>query len=146
MVKAMNDKKVNDVEQARNALIGYANEGLKTLDTLKPFEGDPSLANACREALRFYQRTATTEVPKLTDFFLKEEDFDKMKKAFEAKSSSDRTQSDVDAYNKAVKDINQAVGVFNQTNSRINNQRNQVLGDWESADKHFADDHMPHYR
>jgi len=42
MVKAMNDKKVNDAEQARSALLSYANDGLKGLDTLKPFEGDPS--------------------------------------------------------------------------------------------------------
>src|SRR6202040_4307003 len=42
MVQAMNNKKVNDVEQSRSALLQYATEGLKVLDTLKPFEGDPS--------------------------------------------------------------------------------------------------------
>src|ERR1700722_503461 len=43
MVKAMNDKKLNDMEQSRNALSGYAAEGLKGLDTVKPFEGDGAL-------------------------------------------------------------------------------------------------------
>ncbi len=81
MVKAMNDKKVNDVErQSRSAcLLSYANEGLQALDTIKPFEGDPSLTNACKAALKFYKRTAESDIPKLTDFYLKEEDFEKLK-------------------------------------------------------------------
>jgi hypothetical protein len=146
MTKAMNDKKVNDVEQARSALISYANEGLQSLDTLKPFEGDPSLANACKAALKFYKRAAENDMPKLTDFYLKEEDFEKLKKSFNGKTPSGRTQADVDAYNKAVKDINQAVGAFNQTNNRLNNDRNQVVKDWENEDKRYADEHMPHYK
>lgn len=146
MVKAMNDKKVNDVEQSRSALLSYANEGLKALDTLKPFEGDPSLANACKAALKFYKRTAENDMPKLTDFYLKEEDFEKLKKSFNDKPASSRTQADVDAFNKAVKDINQSVGAFNQLNTRINNDRNQVVNDWQNEDKRFADEHMPHYK
>jgi len=56
MVTAMNNKKVNAVEQARSAMLQYATEGLKSLDTLKPFENDPSLANACRAVLKFYKK------------------------------------------------------------------------------------------
>jgi len=146
MTKAMNNKKVNDVEQARSALLSYANEGLKALDTLRAFEGDPSLANACRQALEFYKKTAEKDVPKLTDFYLKQEDFDKLKKAFDQKSGSDRTKEEVDAYNKAVKDVNGAIGAFNQTNTMINNGRTQALNNWQEAEKKFADTHMPHYR
>ena len=146
MVKAMNDKKVNDIEQARSALVSYANEGLKGLDTLKPFEGDPSLVNACRKVLQFYKQTAETDVPKLTDFYLKEEDFAKLKKSFDEKSSSDRTKDDVNAFNKAVKDINASVNSFNQTNTRVNNGRTQALNDWQNEEMKFADDHMPHYK
>ena len=76
MVKAMNALKVNDAEQARSALLSYANEGLKDLDTIRPFEGDPSLVNACKQALTFYKQAAENEMPKLTDFFVKKEEFD----------------------------------------------------------------------
>jgi hypothetical protein len=146
VTKALNDKKVNDVEQSRNALISYAKEGLQSLDTIKSFDGDPSLANACKAALNFYKRTAENDIPKLTDFYLKEDDFEKLKKSFNDKAASDRTQADVDAYNKAVKDINQSVGAFNQLNTRLNNERKQVVDDWDNEDKRFADEHMPHYK
>ncbi len=61
-------------------------------------------------------------------------------------TKGEKTKLDVDAYNKAVKDINAAVHAFHQTNNNINNNRKQVLENWENADKAFADDHMPHYK
>ena len=43
LTAAMNNKKVNDIEQSRSSLISFANEGLKALDTLRTFNNDPSL-------------------------------------------------------------------------------------------------------
>ena len=146
LVKAMNDKKVKDMEQARSALLSYAEEGLKNLDTLKPFEGDASLIAACRRALQFYQEEATKDIPKLTDFYIKEEEFDKLKKTMESKSGGDRSKADVDAYNKAVNDINAAVKNFNQTNQKLNNDRSLAINNWTETERKFADDHMPHYK
>jgi len=143
-IKAMNNKKVNDIEQARNAIIRYANEGLQSLDTIKSFENDPSLVNACRRALTYYKNTAEKDMPQMTDYFLKADEFAKAQKSFEAKS--ERTKQDVDAYNKMVKDFNATVNKFNQVNTRGNNDRKQVQKDWEDADKKFADDHMPYYK
>src|SRR5690349_22134783 len=102
IVTAMNNKKVHDVEQSRNSLLRFANDGMKGLDTLKTFNGDPSLANACREVLKYYKKMAENDVPKLTDFYLKEENFIKTKKSFDAKPASSRTKEDVDTYNKTV--------------------------------------------
>lgn len=148
LAKAISNKKVNDAEQARNSLIRYADEGLATLkaDSMKSFEGDASLAAACREVLNFYKSMAQNDVPKLTDLFLKEENFDKIKKAFEAKAQNARTQADVDAYNKTVNDMNAAIGIYNQTNNDINKKRTDILNSWEKADKKFSDEHMPHYK
>jgi hypothetical protein len=145
MVTAMNNKKVNAVEQARSAMSQYATEGLKSLDTLKPFENDPSLVNACREVLKFYKRTADNDIPKLTDFYIKQEEFAKLKKSFEEKSGS-RSQDEVNVYNKAVKEANQSINAFNQTNTMVNNNRTQVLNNWTEAEKRYADDHMPRYK
>jgi hypothetical protein len=145
MVKAMNDKKLNDMEQARSALFSYASQGLKDLDTVKPYDSDPSLIVACRNVLKFYQQTADKDIPKLTDFFVREEEFEKIKKTFESKSGSDRTQADVDAYNEAVKDINVAAKTFNQTNQTVNAGRNLAVNNWNDEEKKFADEHMPHY-
>lgn len=146
LVQAMNDKKVKDLEQARSALQNYAGEGLKSLDTIKPFEGDASLIAACRQALQFYQQMAAKDVPRLTDFYVKEEEFEKLKKSMESKSGSARTQADVDAYNKAVNDINAAVKTFNQTNQKVNAGRTQIINGWTDTEIKFADEHMPKYR
>lgn len=144
MTKAMNNNKLKDVEQARNSLIKYAEEGLTALDTLKSFNGDPTLAVACREALVFYKKTAQNDIPKLTDYILKQEEFAKAKKTFEAKS--ERSKQDVDAFNKSVKEINAGANNFNQLNNNINNNRNQVAQNWNNAEKTFSDANMPHYK
>jgi len=143
MVKAMNDKKISDVEQARSALARYTAEGLQSLDTLKPFDGDPSLANSCRQVLNYYKNMAENDMPKLTEFYVKEEDFARLKKSFDGNSS--HTKDEVNAYNKAVKDINGSVNAFNQLNTKVNNGRTQALNNWQDAEKRFADEHMPHY-
>jgi len=145
MVTAMNNKKLNDIEQSRNALARYANEGFQALDTMRVFDGDPSLANACRGTLSFYKNLAEKDMPQLTDFYLKQDEFEKTKKAFEAKSGS-ATKQEVNDYNKAVKEMNNSINTFNQTNNKVNSNRKQVLSDWDNAEKKFADEHMPYYR
>ncbi|MBO9199846.1 MULTISPECIES: LIC11966 family surface protein [Niastella] len=146
IVTAMNNKKVNDVEQSRNSLLRFATDGMKGLDTLKSFNGDPSLANACREVLKYYKKMAETDVPKLTDFYLKEENFTKTKKAFDAKSANSRTKEEVDAFNKMVSEYNEAVNNFNKTNNTVNKERTQAITTWEAAQKKFADANMPYYK
>lgn len=144
MVSAMNNKKVNAVEQARSALLRFANEGMKGLDTLKTFNDDPGLANTCREVLKWYRKMAENDVPKLTDFYLKEENFNKAKKSYESKGS--RTKADVDAYNKAVDEFNDGIDSFNKTNNSLNKERTQMMNAWENAQKKFQDTHMPYYK
>jgi hypothetical protein len=143
--KALKNKKLNDVEQARNSLIRYADEGFKGLDTLKTFEGDPALANACRQVLNFYKKMAENDVPKITDFFLKQENFEKIKKTMESKGNS-RTKEDVEAYNKTVEEINKASAAYNQVNEKIYNENVAAVNNWNETDKNFSDVHMPHYK
>lgn len=144
LTEAMNKKKVNDVEQARSALASYAKEGIAALDSLKTFGGDASLAQACRKALTQYRQIAEEEVGKLTDFLMKEEEFAKLKKAFDAKGNN-RTQEDVDGYNKAVNQMNAAVNTFNKVNNTVNNNRNELINQWVNTEKTFIDAHTPHY-
>ena len=93
-----------------------------------------------------YKRTAETDIPKLLDFYLKEDNFEKIKKAFNAKSESSRTKQDVDTYNNAVKDMNNGVNSFNALNDKINNERNQVINDYNNTENSFRDMHTPHYK
>jgi len=108
------------------------------------FNGDPTMSIACKSALMKYKQIAEKETPKKTDFFLKSENFEKMKKEFEKKK--DRTQADVDAYNKAVKEFNSAVNISNQAGQNSNNLRNQLNEEWEKAEKDFFDRQIPYFK
>jgi hypothetical protein len=147
LFNALNAHKLNDGEQARNSLIGFTKEGLEALkaDSLRSFQSNPRLAVGCREALEFYSYMAQNEIPKLMDYYLKQENFDKIKKSLEAKGSN-KTKEDVDQYNKAVKDINASVNSFNQLNQDLNKRRQEVVQNWESSEKAFRDDLIPYYK
>jgi hypothetical protein len=144
--EALGQKNVSKVEQVRSAMQKYAVEGLAMLDTLHTFENDGSLADACRQALMFYKNEADTQIPMLTDFYLKEENFNKLKTAMDAKSPEQRTKQDVDSYNKAVNDMNAGVNTFNQTNGVLNNGRVQINNTWNATEKQFLDTHTPYYK
>jgi hypothetical protein len=147
LFNALNAHKLNDAEQARNSLIGFANEGLESLktDSLRSFQGTPTLSASCREALQFYKNMAQNDIPKLMDFYLKEENFDKIKKSLDAKGSN-KTKEDVDQFNKAVKDINASVNSFNQLNQDLNKRRQEVVENWEKGEKAFRDELIPYYK
>ena len=146
LTQALNNKKITQAEQARNALITYANEGLQLLnsDSLKDFQMDPALAQQCRIALTFYKKVGEKDVPKMLDYFLKRENFDKIKNSMDTKSN--RTQQDVDTYNAAVREMNKGVDEFNQINQNLNSQKNQLVNNWEVTEKSFIDAHMPYYK
>lgn len=144
LTKAINSKSVKDIEQARSSLLQYVNEGMGSLDTIKAFQGDPSLANACKQTLQFYKKMADQDVPRVTDFLLKQEEFDKLRKNMESKA--DHSKKEVDEYNKSVKEINAAINTYNQASASMNNNRQQAMQNWENTDKTFVDEHMPRYQ
>lgn len=146
IVKAMNNGKITEMEQGRSSLIRFADEGLATLDTIKPFAGDASFVNSCKQILRFYKDMAEKDLPKQVDYFLKKENFEKIKKSLDGKSKSDRTKEDVNAYNKAVDDFNKATSSFNSVNKSMNDSRNYQLDNYNEAEKKFNDAHMPYYK
>ena len=146
LTEALNQKNVTKIEQVRSALDKYAKEGMAVLDTLHPYEHDNALADNCKQALAFYKDEAEKQIPGLTDFFLKEENFNKLKNVMEAKSDSQRTRQDVDSYNQAVSDINAAVNTFNQTNNDLNATRNEISKGWLETERGFIDTHTPYYK
>ena len=144
LTAAVNAGDINGVEQNRNALLTYANSGLEQLEGLKAFNSDASVHTACTKVMRFYKEMAETKVESISSFLLAEQKFQKTKKAFEAKPARQRTQADVDAFNKAVSDINKASTAYNKTNNEINKRRTEVLKLWEEAVTRFMDLHMPY--
>ncbi|WP_276365398.1 hypothetical protein [Chryseolinea sp. H1M3-3] len=144
MFKAMEKNDVNGVEQSKNSLAKFSTEGLARLDTIKPFNGDGSLLTACRKVLTFQKDEAENKASYLTEFLIKKEDFEKIKKSFDAKPSNKRVQADVDAYNKAIADYNKAVNDYNKTNNDLNALREKIMASWDASRKRFMDLHVPH--
>ncbi|MBI5858406.1 MAG: hypothetical protein HZB42_12250 [Sphingobacteriales bacterium] len=142
MIEAMNQKNLASMEQNINSLKKFAEDGFEKLKKIKAYGGDGSLINACRNMLNFYKSEAARSAS-LADFFLKEENFNKIKKQFDSKPSGKRTQQDIDQYNAAVNDINYALKNFNDTNNSLNKERTAALNGWNKTYNDYLDDHMP---
>jgi hypothetical protein len=142
LLDAVNRGDVNAMEQNKNSLLDFSTEGIKALDDVKPFDGDNSLKEACLEILKFYKDEAETKSPLIIDFFLKKENFESIKKAFDAKKEKDRNQEDVDQFNAAVNDYNAASGVYNSTNESLNKGRGKNLDNWNSTSTKFTKKHV----
>ncbi|MGG9964601.1 LIC11966 family surface protein [Ferruginibacter sp. SUN106] len=144
LLEAIQKGNITGIEQNKNALLKYAQEGLDKLTAIKPFQGDNSIAAACKTMLTFYVKEVNDKMGTISDFFLTKERFEKMKKDFEKKS--DPSKDDVAAYNKGVVDINKASDAYNKNNQTLNQQRQEALNNWNATEKTFFDEHTPHYK
>jgi hypothetical protein len=145
LMDAIDRKNLVSIEQNNNSLQKFAEEGLDKLKTLKGYNNDPSLIVACRELMNFY-KTEAGKGAAISDFFLKQENFAKLKKQFDAKGGSKRTQQDVDQFNKAVNETNAAIGDFNKTNNELNKARASVTDNWNKVYKKYMDTYIPTQR
>jgi hypothetical protein len=144
LASAMNAKDISAVEQSKNALTTYAQEGLSRLDTIKAFDGDASLINACRRALQFHKAEGETRIPPMADYLIKADEFTKIKKSFDAIPASKRTQADVDKFNLAVNEVNKGAQTFNKLSEQLFKDRIKIVESWNASRKEFMDKHMPY--
>lgn len=143
LTDAIGRQDINAIEQNRNALISTAKEGLAKIDAVKPYKNDKSMVEATRKLLNFYIEEGTNEVPKMADYFMKTENFNKVKKAFDEIPEKKRTQANVDEYNKAVNEMNAAVNTYNSTNQNLNKKRSALIDGWNGTAEKFTDTHVP---
>ena len=132
---------VNALEQNASSLLLYADESLAKLDTTKTFKGDGNLKSAAVQLIKFYKSEAEKDFPGMVDFYIKKDNFEKVKKLVESKSKNERTQQDVDQYNNAVNEYNAAVQAFNKINESTNNQRKRYMDLWNQRVEQFFDAH-----
>ncbi len=143
LMESINKKNLVSIEQNNNSLLKFADEGLEKLKGLKGFNDDGALMAACTDMLNFY-KTEAGKTSTMSDFFLKEESFTKLKKQFDSKSQ--RTQTDIDNYNRVVNETNASMQDFNKTNNELNKARSSALDKWNKVYKNYMDDHMPRQR
>jgi hypothetical protein len=140
---ALNKSDINAVDQNKNALLKFSNEGMKQLDTLKSFSNDNTLKTSCHQLLDFYKNEASVKIPVLINFFLKKEAFDKIKAAFDAKAKHERTKEDVEQYNKTLNDYNKSIAEFNSTNKELSKKNELLINTWNQNVQNFLDKHVP---
>lgn len=143
LLEAIKANDVNAIEQNKNALIKNADEGLEKIKKMEPYNKDATIVLACKKILEFYKSEAEKDIPVVQDFYLKEENFNKVKTAFEGKKEKDRTQADVDQYNDAVKSYNDAINALNATYDKLNTDRSKNLDSWNKSVDTFLDKQVP---
>jgi hypothetical protein len=144
LMEAVQKNNITGIEQNKNSLLRYAQEGLEKLKGIKSFQGDNTLASACKTVLKFYEKEVNEKMNTVSEFFLTQERFAAIKKEFEKKSSP--SKAEIDTYNKSVKDINTASTAFNNTNQSLNKDRSDILNDWNKTVNSFFDEHTPRYK
>jgi len=143
LIEAINKKDVSAIEQNKSALLTASKEGLEKLKDIASFNGDNTVVTACIALLTFYQDEAENKVSLITDYFIKTENFNTIKISFDQIKPNNRTQADVDGYNKAVNEMNASVEVYNKTNTELGTNRTKYLDGWNNATSKFTDKHVP---
>lgn len=144
MIDAQSKKDISAIEQNKNTLEKNAKQAIGILDTTKAYLNDKSLIIAAKDIMNFYSDEASKSKV-VTEYFLKADNFEKLNKAFNAKSAKSRTQADVDNYNNQVKEVNVAMNAYNSLSIDMNKKRELSLDKWNKAVSKFLDYHTPKY-
>lgn len=134
---------LSKIEQNRLTLIKYSEEGLKSLAKQPLYQKDASIKNSCETMLKFYKSEGAEHITAISDFLMKKDSFEKIKKSFDEKPESDKTQADVDLFNKKVEETNAATAKANQENQYLNTERSKLINEWNSTCTSFFDTHIP---
>ena len=143
MIKALEKKDINGIEQNKSALLKNCNENLPKLEQIGAYQSDASLIISSKKLLQFYNEEAKEKTPILTAYLVKSDDFQKLKKEMDGKT--DRSQDDVNKYNAAVKDLNDAVNLYNKTNNELNQTRTRLINELNGSIETFMSKHIPRH-
>jgi len=141
--EAVEANDVSAIQQNSNALNAAAKEGLEILKTQSKYKNDDSVIKATKTAFEFFIDETENKMPQLTDFLILNEDFEKIKNNLEQTPERERTEEQIDAYNKKVKDINKAVKNYNKVNTELNTDRQKTINNLNNANANFLAKHIP---
>ncbi|HEX8562149.1 MAG TPA: hypothetical protein VF676_04135 [Flavobacterium sp.] len=143
LMAAIEANDLNAIQQNANALEQHSREGLEKLKTFAPFKNDPSMVKATTQALEFYIREAAELTAETISFLMKKQKIEDTHQAIASKKESDRTNAEIDSYNKLAADMNKSVAQFNKKNTDFNNERENVVGNWNFTGDSFISRHVP---
>lgn len=143
LMDAIKRKDVNAIEQNKEALISTVEEGEKKLTDIKLYENDRSMIQATENLFVFYRDEAKNKMDVVLNYFLKSENFEKIKTSYDQIKEKDRTQKDVNTFNDAVNEMNNAVNAYNAQNAQLNSKRTGLIDAWNKTSENFTNKHIP---
>lgn len=142
LLDAIGTGDLSAIEQNKEALKTTSEEGLGKLDEVELYKGDKSLVLATKALFEFYlQEVEDTQLA--VDYFLKSENFKKIKESFDQIKEKNRTQENVDQFNNAVNEMNGAVEAYNKANEVNNKLRSDLVDGWNKTAEKFTNEHVP---
>jgi hypothetical protein len=142
LIESFDQKDPRRIGATRYELLQVASSGLPKLDSLGPYDSDASLQRACRQMLQFHRTEAEVRCKPLVDFVNRQEQFAAFKARFSAKGPSERTQAEVEEYNRMVRELNEASDAANRVVADLNTDRLRLTGQWNSAVNTFLRSHI----
>ncbi len=141
--KAIESKDLAAIEQNKNALIQYADEGLLKIKAIQPYNNDSSLTNSTKKVLEYYKNQAEKYVPKTVDFIMFNDKFETAQKTLESKSQKERTKEEVDNYNGLVKQVNKEIANYNKLSQQNFQDKSATINNWNISGDTFISRHVP---
>ncbi len=142
LTEAVNSMDLNAIVQNQNTLRDFSKEGMAKMMKIKSYDGDGSVKIACQEALKFFIREAD-QMDNLINYIKKREEFDRIREAVESKKPKNRTQEDIDTYNKSAEDVNSALNLYQESLEKLNKDRTDIYENWNKSSTRFIDKHVP---
>jgi len=142
LLDAIGRQDVSGFEQNRETLLATIEEGREKLKSAVLYSNDATMIEATKNLFDFYAREVKDSDVALT-LFMKQENFNKIKAAFDQKKEKDRTQDDVNQYNNAVNEMNAASNAYNAWNEKMNKERAKYIDAWNKTSESFTAKHIP---
>ncbi|HLT52497.1 MAG TPA: hypothetical protein VKZ97_01310 [Flavobacteriaceae bacterium] len=140
---AMKSNDVSAIQQNSNALNQMAKASMETINSIETYKNDKSVIEATKKVFQFYIDETENTIPKITDFFLLNEDFETIKSTLDKTPQSKRTQEQIDAYNNKVKEFNKGIESYNKVNQNLNVASQRALDNLNKANENFLARHIP---
>lgn len=142
LLDAIQRNDISGFEQNRETMLLTIAEGKEKLGAVKLYQNDATMVEATKNLFNFYENEVTGATV-VAEFILKQENFNKVKAAFDQKKEKDRKQEDVDQYNQAVNEMNAALNAYNKWNENSNNARAKFIEAWNKTAENFTSKHIP---
>lgn len=143
LIQTLDGKDVGAIEQNRESLAEFSDEGLSDLSGLMVFENDSSLLQTARQNLEFYKQESQQVLPDVMAFLIKKDQFEQVRKALEGKPAQNRTRSEIERYNTMVGEMNAGGKNYNRSMQQLNSRRSALIKQWNRTMDAFLKRHIP---